>query len=891
MKKRTNIIFLIIAIAAVIYAGFMCLRERTVSMDNFIEVTSASNGDVIAAWYEKNETVIARVDNSGKIEKFISYDTVDGDKMYSIRGIASGLEDIAYLLLDVRDAATGEIQQQQLRVLDFGSMFGKQQKTFVLTDETENYNYRWIQVAGETISLIATDRYEENAIRRTYEYGSLLAGTLNIKNTRVYPLAEGEGIYLAIGNNTDLVYISDSGKIYRADEESVVEIYPARTLDTLMYPTFLAYAESGFVYFGEHESGNIIKLDLSNGDEEIVMAGGSSLVGTGSYTAGDFVKVSMSSLKVYTAVVYSSQEREYHILSASDGAVSVIDTMKYSWMETGKKFLISFVFAFLACCIVWVILELFLRGIRYGRTTMGRLVYVTIPLIVVAMTLFEVIAYSYYKDAIEENFEKQVEDEGNMLTALFGQSTFAEIEYPYDYTGEAYTYLKEQLNTRDLYSRILYYEGNELYIGVDGESPCFYPINIWMNEDAKELYESAALTGKQMIGYVEDQIGKRLVCITPVGGASGQTVYLMENGIFVSNINNYMSGYIRNFTIICVAFSIIILILLSIFFYRILLPINEIRWVMNRYVEGEKDARIQVNSEDELAGISRVFNKMADDTAVQIHNLEKMTQTYYRFMPTSIIELLKKDNLADITLQSRVAGEYVVMQAFYRKDSGMDLSRTEEMTNRFFKTLNHFAAANGLVSITDEADASSIRLICPAGVDVALNTALAIAARVDADNASEEAKGKLDIFFVVHKMEISFRICGDDGRYIPAVFATELDQILENHAFMEEIKNRVLVTEAAYSNLEHPEIYGARYIGKITAGTDTMGMYDIFDDRSAESVKRIRQTKESFDKAISLYEQGYYYEAKNLFTLVLRENRDDLVAKYYIFQCEKQQEE
>lgn len=891
MKKRIKYILIIIVILAGMYAGYRGLSERKVPMDDFIAVENGIEGEVLAAWYEGDDTVIARINSNGKIEKYYAFRTVDGKNMYTIRGLAAGTKETVYMLMDVRNSYTGSVQEQRLVVLDLSGIFAKQQKSFVLTDESENYDYRWIQVSGETISLIATDQYEETAIRRTYEYGALLSGTLNIKNTRTYPMAEGEGIYLATGNNTDLVYISDSGKIYRADEGKVTEVYPARTLDTLMYPTFLAYAESGYVYFGEHETGDIIKLNLSNGEEEIAVAGGIALSGAGIYTPKDFVRVSMSSLSVYTAVVEDSQKTGYNIISYYGGSTGIIRSITYSWAETGLIFLKEFVKAFAVGCVVLLILWLFISGIRYGRTTMGRLVYVTIPLIVVAMSLFELIAYNYYKEAIEQNFEKQVEDEGNMLTALFGQESFAEIQYPYDYSGDAYRYLKEQIGTRELYTRILYYEGNEIYIGVDEESPCYYPADLLMNGSAKKLYETAALSGTQIVGYVEDMVGKRLVCITPVGGASGQTVYLMENGIYVSNIDSYMQGYIRNFTMICVAFSIIILVVLSIFFYRILQPINEIRWVMKRYVEGEQEARIEVKSEDELAGISRIFNKMADDTAVQTFNLEKMTQTYYRFIPVSMIRLLQKENLADINLQSRVTGEYVVMQTFYQKIPGLELAEQEALTNRFFAVLNYFAAKNDLVTVLDEADAASVRLICPGNVETAVNTALAIAARVDAENAMEGTKEKLKVFFVIHKSNLQFGICGDEQRYIPTVFAPELDQILENRDFMEQIKNRILMTETAYKSLENEGVYAGRYIGRIALGTAKIGMYDIFDDRSAEEVKQIERSRSMFDKAVSLYENGHYYEAKNIFTVILRENKEDMIAKYYIFQCEKMQGE
>ena len=96
-------------------------------------------------------------------------------------------------------------------------------------------------------------------------------------------------------------------------------------------------------------------------------------------------------------------------------------------------------------------------------------------------------------------------DEGNMLAALFGQESFNEIEYPYDYSTEAYQYLSQQIATRDLYTRVIYYENGDLYIGVDVNYPCFYPFDITMTLPAEDLYRKAALTGEAVTGTIHDQ--------------------------------------------------------------------------------------------------------------------------------------------------------------------------------------------------------------------------------------------------------------------------------------------------------------------------------------------------------------------------------------------------
>ena len=82
------------------------------------------------------------------------------------------------------------------------------------------------------------------------------------------------------------------------------------------------------------------------------------------------------------------------------------------------------------------------------------------------------------------------------------------------------------------------------------------------------------------------------------------------------------------------------------------------------------------------------------------------------------------------------------------------------------------------------------------------------------------------------------------------------------------------------------DAYANRYVGRLKSVDLDVGMYDIYDDKDAEQIRVMKNTQHEFDKAMMLYEKGFYYEAKNLYAMVLRENQQDMAAKYYVFRCE-----
>ena len=421
---------------------------------------------------------------------------------------------------------------------------------------------------------------------------------------------------------------------------------------------------------------------------------------------------------------------------------------------------------------------------------------------------------------------------------------------------------------------------------MDAGSPCFYPFDIPMNTEIEDLYRQAALTGEEVTGTIRDQLGERLVCITPVGGLSGDTVYLLESGVYTSNITSYTSTFVKDFVIVCVAFLIIVMVVLLILFYQILFPIGEIKRNMQLFADGDRSIRIHMASEDELTGIAQVFNKMADDIDVQILNLQRLSETYYRFVPPSIISRLGQNNLGSLTLGSNVRGDFAVLNVRLYLEDTTDLERTEKLVNRFFNTVNRFGQQSGIISIVDDANLQSMMLICQNGVESAIVTALTVLARIDADNKLYGEEEQLNTVFVLDQTDVYFGICGDEERYIPVVLAPEFENLLSHGEFLRQMGSRFLMTAAAYRNAAGIDAYAHRYIGHLTAEELDVGLYDIYDDRSADQIRLMRQTQHVFDKAMDLYEKEYYYEAKNMFAMVLRENQQDMAARYYIFRCE-----
>ncbi|MEG1971950.1 MAG: HAMP domain-containing protein, partial [Oscillospiraceae bacterium] len=502
--------------------------------------------------------------------------------------------------------------------------------------------------------------------------------------------------------------------------------------------------------------------------------------------------------------------------------------------------------------------------------------------------LFGIFSYSTYSASVNQSFQKQVIDEGSLLRALFGTESFTEIEYPYQYSGESYTYLRHNMDTRSVYTATAYYERQKLFVGVNREYPCAYPFDIGLNTKASELYKKAAYTGQPQTGIINDGVGKRIACVTPIGGVSGSVIYLLETGIPVANMSTYTNSYLRNYVLMALLFTLAVALILIIVFRRILNPIGEIKSGLEEFSCGNRGVRLTDNASDEFSDIIRVFNKMANDIDEQIFSLKQASETYFRFIPQQMLQLLGKENLGDVELGSSMERDCSVLCISLGLHCD-NLSGNEEqtLTNRFFNIINLACDQNGATLMSDSVSLRRLRVLCPNGCNSAVDLALSAISHVDALNATLPVQNRLDALFVVHRAPSYYGICGDENRLVPALISSEMDLIADCEKALRALSSRLLVTEPAFAQVEKDH-YFCRYIGHLDEeGADNIGLYDFYDAASPQETRLINETRTTFDKAVELYQEGRYYDAKGLFALVLRQNQYDNVARNYVFRAEK----
>ncbi len=880
-----------IVIITVVLSLFITAMQVATGTDTEIDNVgglATVNGQALLVSYENNFIELRVVDSQGVIRQSASMPRIQDNKLVSVADVGVDSANTVYLLLDLSDSKTGKLQRQELALYNLSGIFRKLIVRHELSSETK-MRYRWLSVTSAVV-LMGTDTDEKTLTREAYDPPTLAARAMpKPQSVRTYPINDKEGIYQAVIAGTNIAYTSRSGKVFVTSEEQQAarEVYPARTLTKVMYPLFIAPCNTDSVYIGEQESGDILQLTLASGETTQQKPGTEPFSGNTSYAPVNIRSMSMTDPLNFSALVRSSARSAFDLLICKNGEASEISALRQNMLMLVLQAVLRWLCWAAGILLVLQAIHGFFYVVGKGRTILLKLMFSTLPLVIVALSIFGAFSYTTYRNSVETSFQKQVEDEGNMLTALFGAESFDEIEYPYDYTKEAYSYLIRQMKTRQTYTSSAYYEREQLFVGVDAVYPCFYPFDIRLNAAASDLYRQAAYTGKQQTGVVNDAFGRRIVCITPIGGVSGGTVYLLETGILAANLDDYTDTYLRNYVIVAASFIIAIGLILTLVFTRILRPIGEIKNGLTQFSKGNRTILLENNATDEFSDIIRMFNKMATDIEAQIYSLRQANDTYFRFIPPKMLQLLGKENLGEIELGSSVDREcHIICAGMEFNRAGMRPSQEQELTGSFFSAINLAADRFGATLVADSMNLRRVRVICANG-NTAVDIALAALIAIDGLNAGLPLQNRMQAQFVVHKTHIRYAICGGQERMVPALFSAEVDYFAEHEEQLRRFTSRLLVTAAAMEDIEKDHYFN-RFIGYPQDGErEQYGLYEFYDACSVEQTSLINETRATFDKAMQLYLEGRWYDAKSLFALVLRQNQYDNVTRHYIFSCEK----
>lgn len=296
-----------------------------------------------------------------------------------------------------------------------------------------------------------------------------------------------------------------------------------------------------------------------------------------------------------------------------------------------------------------------------------------------------------------------------------------------------------------------------------------------------------------------------------------------------------------------------------------------------------------------------VMTLLSSQIAVSIENAElynqqlELNKAYGKFVPHQFLRFLDKKSIIDVKLGDHVQTEMSVLFTDIRSFTSMSEKMTPEENFRF---LNEYLSEmepciienNGFI---DKYIGDEIMSLFDSGADDSVRAAISMLHRLEAYNQTRLARGQepIRIGHGINSGMLMLGTMGGNHRMDSTVISDAVNVASRIEGLTKVYGVSLLITEQTYQHLQDPSVYCIRMIGRVQVRgkTEALSVYEVFDADPPEIREKKLATKDLFEQACTLFEQGDYERAVDYFQTCLTHNPEDQAANVYVERCRQQQ--
>lgn len=220
---------------------------------------------------------------------------------------------------------------------------------------------------------------------------------------------------------------------------------------------------------------------------------------------------------------------------------------------------------------------------------------------------------------------------------------------------------------------------------------------------------------------------------------------------------------------------------------------------------------------------------------------------------------------------------------------------SESMTPKEnFDFINHYlgymepviSENNGFI---DKFIGDAIMALFHAKADDAIDAAIQMRATLQRFNEDRTDQGKptIDSGIGIHTGNLMLGVVGGEGRMDGTVISDAVNLAARLEGLTKIYRTSIIISEDTLIKLENPSKYNFRFldIARVKGKKDAVYVFEVLDGEP-EDIKKLKiETKSLFGNGIDLYKDKKFEEALEVFTNVIKINKHDSVAAFYVNRC------
>ena len=902
MSKRTGKILLVAFwVCFALAAAVACMRQRE-PLSYILD--SVTEGQLVYGIDDDEKQVRFFVaDKGGKVEKQFTIDRQEGSVYWVFDYLSLDNDGKLYVYGIKIDAVTNQYLDESVYFCNFeeGKLELYQTLPMVYKDGQNNMS---VNVEDGNVTYL-TYEFLDQLVVTVYKIDQ--SGTVSQIHQTFFDSMINIYDY-AYSDEWNLVFITPNNKVYHSlPDGTVKQVYP--TDGELHQLTDFYYDGGDLVYVTDVALGKIVQINLKS-ETHTMLYDTETILNSDTYYYSDLEKIK------YKDGDFSATVQIDHNTSGlglyQDGEFYVIQSLQLQIRDCIKIFLYTFLLLLVGALVLFAIGKLFFYITKHRYPILAKLIFSLIPIVIISTLITR-----YYTqrnmttELINAQYRELYQNSRNFLagvesfywTDIEPQFAYETPEY-FDFqniffnrgTGsvELMGDVGEKSSNIDYFSYIFAYKvkDGKLYSYYCDPQPVNAPVEYKQSKDMTELFYQCVEQAQPVKGQYRDKFGNWSVVLVPVYDQDYNVVAVLETGMSKVLVDYNISQEIRELTIVNLVIMAGMMVVISLILKYCLYPLKRLKKGVEEMRDGNFGVTVPVRGRDEIAEISEVFNRMSFNIQGHIQEIEKFNRASFRFIPSPIFMLLKKEGVADIQKgdnTTKAATAFCFHTVTF--NTKMRTMTGEQMYGFINKILSVTVPAvvenRGVIS---EFQNAGIEGFFIDSSEFALNCAISMCHRLmplEKEEGFEGIKPAIGLSYGQTKLGI----VGTDQRLEAVAISesTNLAQFLQKIA--PKYSSKILVTGNMLEQIpQWKEKYHIRWIGFLSlSATGTMEkIYDCYDGDEMQERKWKDETKEMFERGVELYCSRSYYEARKMFIEVLKKVHRDDAAKEYLFRCDWQ---
>lgn len=694
-----------------------------------------------------------------------------------------------------------------------------------------------------------------------------------------------------------IFYSTRSGEMYRVGEVGQSEmIYPLPGLDRTRrnFPESLRLDEQGRLTYIDYNSKAVSRLDPAAPYivEELVNEAVASVSGI----VIPYEKTDISLTRSGDIIIVDDTQLNRRM---ADGSFApTLEKARYSLAYFAGRWFVWAVAAAGVMVLLLAVRLLFIGVLKRRTSLVFKQIIVFVPAVAAAMFLLSTVIYNNFVGKMEQETFRELS-----LLAANGQNLvdgdkLEAIRSPLEYRGETFNDFRKKINAvfesndnpenQGFYKAVYKVEDGIIYriLEDDDEMHMFNPFPL-TEENTQVIREGRVVNG----GWIDDT-GSWSYAIAPIRNSAGQIVGVFETSKNMESLLTHRRGVLQAIVFNSALISGGLLLVLLLMTYIQLSSLRKLRTSVGEIARGNWDATVQIRSRDEIADLGESVNTMAARIRDYITKLEAFSQAYYRFVPQQFLRLLNKDTILDVKLGDQVEQNMSAMicniRGFYLMSKQLTPEENFNFVNSFLKRFGPYVR-NHAGMINKYSGAGFIALF-PGAADEALVAAVGMRRELERYNRLRDRSGyqPVDIGIGLHKGPLRLGIIGEEQRLESNVISDNVNVANVLERLTEPLGASILMTDAVVDSLAEAGRFQYRDLGLIQVGgmKEPLHLYDVYEG-DPETVRVLKdRTKARFEEAVMYYQFGRFYDAREAFLMIIKQNRQDKAAQLYFYLCD-----